>query len=539
MSAGAAVKCRARLRALQAQIPLRSMVGPSTAMQFQKRVSRVETCRRGERLLTARARARAQAEVAEAAAATAHKAAAAAAADVAGLAAQLARAPPAADTARPAPPSDGAAADSGASADALAQAHMRAALAEQRSAVAELKTRLDANAAYFQARAPHRCAPLCTRPGFSLALTGWHLCTLSFMHTACCPSSAAPRRSLSAPLARMPATRPVPGRRPAARRASDCLSRAGKRAGRAGRALAARAAGAQAPRLRGAGGVGRPGYPTVNLSGGRRPGVTPPYAWARRRCRTAWRRWASRWRPRWAHMPRRRRTAARSCSRLRSASTRCRRARRPRRGRGSTGRCLPQRSIRLYLGGAGGPARGLPWGCVRLPALRTRMVERLSRRRPALPVRGLVCRLSLCRWAAACCSGPIKRGPRRGAGGGGRAARGGRGASADPGGRAGRAALRRADARRACRRPRRNGGTPMFVSPPRPTRAYALTLPSMRAPDPLSGRYVGCRRPGQRRAGSFRAVPDARAKRCNRRARHARLLARAEIEAEYCSMRQS
>jgi len=192
MSAGAAVKCRARLRALQAQIPLRSMVGPSTAMQFQKRVSRVETCRRGERLLTARARARAQAEVAEAAAATAHKAAAAAAADVAGLAAQLARAPPAADTARPAPPSDGAAADSGASADALAQAHMRAALAEQRSAVAELKARLDANAAYFQARDPHRCAPPCTRPGFFSSpnrLASVHCLT---MYTACCPSSAAP-----------------------------------------------------------------------------------------------------------------------------------------------------------------------------------------------------------------------------------------------------------------------------------------------------------------------------------------------------------
>jgi hypothetical protein len=36
------------------------------------------------------------------------------------------------------------------------------------------------------------------------------------------------------------------------------------------------------------------------------------------------------------------------------------------------------------------------------------MVQRYSRRRPALPVR----RLSLCR-AAACCSGPTKRGPRR------------------------------------------------------------------------------------------------------------------------------
>ncbi len=141
------------------------------------------------------ARAREQAEVADAAAAAAHKAAAEAAANVAGLAAQLACAPPAADAARPAPPGDGgAAADGGgsASADALAQAHMRAALAEQRSAVAELKARLDANAAYFQARDPHRCAPPCTRPGFFSSPNRLACVHCLTMYTACCPSSAAP-----------------------------------------------------------------------------------------------------------------------------------------------------------------------------------------------------------------------------------------------------------------------------------------------------------------------------------------------------------
>jgi hypothetical protein len=196
------------------------------------------------------ARVRAQAEVAEAAAAAAHKAAAAAAADVAGLAAQLAHAPPAADAPQPAPPGDGggAAADggNGASADALAQAHMRAALAEQRSAVAELKTRLDSNAAYFQARAAPIRAALRPGPNPNPDRLPAHS---PAAQTACWLSSAAPRQSRGAPPARMPAMRFTPDRGPAVRRASGCVSRASRRAGRAGRAHAAQAAGAQAPRL--------------------------------------------------------------------------------------------------------------------------------------------------------------------------------------------------------------------------------------------------------------------------------------------------
>ncbi|KAK9842521.1 hypothetical protein WJX81_004130 [Elliptochloris bilobata] len=86
-----------------------------------------------------------KAERAEAAAAAAHSAAQAAAAELASVAARMPTTAPAVAGAQA---GDGPAESGGA--DALPQANMRAALAEQRRAVAELSTRLDANAAYFQ-----------------------------------------------------------------------------------------------------------------------------------------------------------------------------------------------------------------------------------------------------------------------------------------------------------------------------------------------------------------------------------------------------
>ncbi len=293
----------------------------------------------------------------------------------------------------------------------------------------------------------------------------------------------------------MPATRPVPGRRSAARRAGDCLSRAGRRAGRAGRARAARAAGAQAPRLRAQevqDGLAEVGQQVAAAVG--------TYAEAQADGRAQLLVLAERVNALQARAAAP--ATAREGHRLAPAAGRDTSVPGRRAGtcpRPAAGMCAVTGPA-VVCGPASQPAAAGAAG------LQTEPLQSgsLMQRRP-------------------------RDGAARGAGGGGRAARGGRGAGADPGGRAGGAALQRADARRARRRPRGDGGAPMFVSPPRPTRAYALTLPSMLAPDSLSGRYVGCRRPGQRRAGSFRAVPKTRAKRCNRRAQHARLLARAEV----------
>ena len=98
-----------------------------------------------------------QAERAEEVAAAAHKVATAAGAELRSLAAAGTAPVPAGleqasgesvrNGSNPNPTNAG-----GGTADALAQANMRAALAEQRTAVAELKARLDSNAAYFRAR---------------------------------------------------------------------------------------------------------------------------------------------------------------------------------------------------------------------------------------------------------------------------------------------------------------------------------------------------------------------------------------------------
>lgn len=96
-----------------------------------------------------------QAERAEEVAAAAHKAATAAGAELRSLAAGGTAPVPAGleqangeSVRKGSNPTDAG----GGNADALAQANMRAALAEQRTAVAELKARLDSNAAYFRAR---------------------------------------------------------------------------------------------------------------------------------------------------------------------------------------------------------------------------------------------------------------------------------------------------------------------------------------------------------------------------------------------------